>query len=164
MIKKCTFSEVVLLKNGCSFRKWINTGETFEIYALWWFVFFESFFRYWTPPAERKAWKNCGCRTFSSIGTAFYHLGTLACGSLIIGIIRFITAILNRVEKTLKKYNNDLTKCLFCMCKCCLWCLEKFMKYINRNAYIICAIRSTNFCSSAKQAFSLLMRNPVSWF
>ena len=93
---------------------------------------FESFFRYWTPPAEKSAWKNCGCRTFSSIGTAFYHLGTLAFGSLIIGIIRFIQSILNRVEKTLGKYNNDLTKCLLCMCKCCLWCLEKFMKFLNR--------------------------------
>ena len=27
------------------------------------------------------------------------------------------------------------------MCKCCLWCLEKFMRFINRNAYIVCAIK-----------------------
>ena len=47
------------------------------------------------------------------------------------------------------------------MCKCCLWCLEKFMRFINRNAYIMCAIKSTNFCKSAQSAFNLLMRNLV---
>jgi len=101
------------------------------------------------------------CAIFSNIATAFFHLGTIAFGSLIIGIIRFIQAILNRIEKTLKRHNNDLTKCLLCVCKCCLWCLEKFMRFINRNAYIMCAIKSTNFCVSAKDAFSLLMRNVV---
>ena len=90
-----------------------------------------------------------------------YHLGTIAFGSLIIGIIRFIRAVIQYVENKLKAYNNDLTRCLFCVCKCCLWCLEKFMRFINRNAYIMCAIKSTNFCVSAKDAFSLLMRNIV---
>jgi len=35
------------------------------------------------------------------------------------------------------------------------------MRFINRNAYIVCAIRSSNFCSSAKHAFDLLIRNLV---
>merc|ERR1711976_997346 len=60
-----------------------------------------------------------------------------------------------------KKFNNDLTRCLIWCCKCCLWCLEKFMRFINRNAYIMCAMKSTNFCKSAKDAFNLLMRNLV---
>ena len=35
------------------------------------------------------------------------------------------------------------------------------MRFINRNAYIMCAIKNTNFCKSAKSAFSLIMRNLV---
>ena len=89
----------------------------------------------------------------------FYHLGTVALGSFIIAVIRMIRTIVSYVESKLKMYNNDLTRCLICLCKCCLWCLEKFMRFINRNAYIMCAIKSTNFCTSAKDAFSLLMRN-----
>jgi len=112
---------------------------------------------YWT---HDKSTLPC-CSILANIGKAFFHLGTIAFGSLIIGIIRFIQAILNRIEKTLNRHNNDLTKCLLCVCKCCLWCLEKFMRFINRNAYIMCAIKSTNFCVSAKDAFSLLMRNVV---
>merc|ERR1712059_85702 len=60
-----------------------------------------------------------------------------------------------------RKYTNDLTKCIVKCCKCCLWCLEKFMRFINRNTYIMCAVKSTNFCVSAKNAFNLLMRNLV---
>ena len=35
------------------------------------------------------------------------------------------------------------------------------MRFINRNAYIMCATKSTNFCKSARDAFNLLMRNLV---
>ena len=27
------------------------------------------------------------------------------------------------------------------MCKCCLWCLEKFVRFLNKNAYIMCAMK-----------------------
>jgi len=143
-------------------KAWYNLFAFFWtmefITALGEFVLAGTFSQwYWT---HNKSDLPC-CTVFSNIGKAFFHIGTIAFGSLIIGIIRFIQAILNRIEKTLKKYNNDLTKCLLCCCKCCLWCLEKFMRFINRNAYIMCAMKSTNFCVSAKDAFSLLMRNMV---
>ena len=32
-------------------------------------------------------------------------------------------------------------RCLLKCCQCCLWCLEKFMRFINRNAYIMCAVK-----------------------
>merc|ERR1711928_63231 len=95
------------------------------------------------------------------MGASVFHLGTVAFGSLILAIIRTIKTILEYIEKKCKKFNNDLTKCLLKCCQCCLWCLEKFMRFINRNAYIMCAVKSTNFCSSAKDAFNLLMRNLV---
>jgi choline transporter-like protein 2/4/5 len=85
----------------------------------------------------------------------------VAFGSLIIAIIRMVRTVLEYVEKKCNKFNNDLTKCLLKCCQCCLWCLEKFMRFLNRNAYIMCAVKSTNFCKSAKDAFSLLMRNLV---
>lgn len=39
--------------------------------------------------------------------------------------------------------------------------LEKFMRYINRNAYVVCAIYGRNFCTSARDAFFLLLRNVI---
>merc|ERR1719427_1863701 len=90
-----------------------------------------------------------------------FHLGTIAFGSLLIAIIRMIRTMLEYIERKCKRFNNDLTRCLIWTCKCCLWCLEKFMRFINRNAYIMCAVKNTNFCKSAKEAFNLLMRNLV---
>jgi len=39
--------------------------------------------------------------------------------------------------------------------------LEKFLKFLNKNAYIMIAVHGKNFCTSAKNAFFLLMRNIV---
>lgn len=99
----------------------------------------------------------------SSIGrTLRYHMGSLAFGSLLIAIIQMIRAALEYVEYKLKHAGQDpgkavkfLLKCL----KCCFWCLEKCMKFLNRNAYIMIAVYGKNFCASAKNAFFLLMRN-----
>ncbi|XP_022835299.1 CTL-like protein 2 isoform X3 [Spodoptera litura] len=91
--------------------------------------------------------------------TVRYHLGTVAFGSLIIAIVRVIRVILEYIDQKLKKFDNPLTKCLMCLCKCFCWCLENFLKFINKNAYIMCAVHGQNFCTSARDAFSLLMRN-----
>lgn len=88
-----------------------------------------------------------------------YHLGTLAFGSLIITICRIIRVILEFIDQKLKKYDNEVTKCLLCCCKCFFWCLEKFLRFLNKNAYIMCAIHGKPFCTSARDAFNLLMRN-----
>ncbi|XP_058466253.1 choline transporter-like 2 isoform X3 [Malaya genurostris] len=91
--------------------------------------------------------------------TVRYHLGTLAFGSLIIAICKIIRAMLEYIDHKLKKYDNGVVKAVLCCCKCCFWCLESFLKFLNTNAYIMCAIHGKNFCSSAKDAFSLLARN-----
>merc|ERR1712156_619936 len=115
---------------------------------------------YWSNDNDKSYMPSCvlGSALWNA---TIYHLGTVAFGSLILAIIRTIKTILEYVEKKCKKFNNDLTKCLLKGCQCCLWCLEKFMRFINRNAYIMCAIKNTNFCKSVKDAFNLLMRNLV---
>ncbi|XP_026323831.1 CTL-like protein 2 isoform X3 [Hyposmocoma kahamanoa] len=93
--------------------------------------------------------------------TLRYHLGTVAFGALIIAIVRVIRVILEYIDHKLKKFDNPFTRCVMCFCKCCFWCLEGFLKFINKNAYIMCAVHGKSFCTSARDAFSLLMRNIV---
>ncbi|XP_033634206.1 choline transporter-like protein 4 [Asterias rubens] len=90
-----------------------------------------------------------------------YHLGSLAFGSLIVTIVQFIRIILEYVEKKLKgsSLDNCISRFILCCCHCLFWCLEKFIRYINRNAYIEIAIYGRSFCAAAKDAFFLLMRN-----
>lgn len=91
--------------------------------------------------------------------TIRFHLGTLAFGSLILTICRIIRLVLEYIDQKLKKYNNELTRAILCCCRCFFLCLENFLKFLNRNAYIMTAIHGKNFCTSAKDAFNLLMRN-----
>ncbi|KAF4528128.1 hypothetical protein B566_EDAN016331, partial [Ephemera danica] len=78
-------------------------------------------------------------RTDPYIG--WYHLGTLAFGSLIITICRMIRLVLEYIDQKLKKYADyQIVKFIMCCCKCCFWCLEKFLLFLNRNAYIMCAV------------------------
>ncbi|GBP87263.1 CTL-like protein 2 [Eumeta japonica] len=93
--------------------------------------------------------------------TIRYHLGTVAFGALIITIVRIIRLMLEYIDQKLKKFDNPFTRCVLCLCKCCFLCLENFLKFINKNAYIMCAVHGNNFCKSARDAFSLLMRNIV---
>ena len=90
-----------------------------------------------------------------------YHLGTLAFGSLIIAIVQMIRIMLEYVDRKLKNNENEVTKFIMKCLKCFFWCLEKFLKFINRNAYIMCAVHGRHFCASAKKAFMLILENCV---
>uniref|UniRef100_UPI00358ECE7D choline transporter-like protein 5 isoform X3 n=1 Tax=Myxine glutinosa TaxID=7769 RepID=UPI00358ECE7D len=90
-----------------------------------------------------------------------YHVGSLAFGSFILAIVQLIRVLLEYIDHRLHVSENKVAKFIMCCLKCCFWCLEKFVKFLNRNAYIMVAIYGTNFCRSAKNAFCLLMRNVV---
>ncbi|XP_072240508.1 choline transporter-like protein 2 isoform X2 [Leuresthes tenuis] len=99
---------------------------------------------------------------FSSLGRALrYHTGSLAFGSLILSLVQVIRVILEYLDHKLKGAQNKFAKFLLSCMKCCFWCLEKCIKFLNRNAYIMIAIYGKNFCTSARDAFFLLMRNVV---
>lgn len=124
------FSEMVL---GGVFAKWYWTWDKKHVPSGWIFT--------------------------SLINTTVYHLGTIAFGSLIISITRIIRGILSYLDKKLRKYENGLVRFGLRLCKCCLWCFDRFIRFVNTNVYIMCAMKGTNFLASAKDSFHLLMRN-----
>lgn len=98
----------------------------------------------------------------SSVGTTlWYHVGTAAFGSLIIAIIQLIRAIITKLQQKAKQMDSKCAQAILCCCQCCVFCFEKCMKFINKNAYIQTAIFGTSFCTSAKQAFFLILRNAL---
>ncbi|XP_036409845.1 choline transporter-like protein 5-A isoform X2 [Megalops cyprinoides] len=102
------------------------------------------------------------CPLFSSFGRAIrYHTGSLAFGSLILAVVQLIRIVLEYLDHKLKGAQNVFARFLLCCLKCCFWCLEHFIKFMNRNAYIMIALYGKNFCTSAREAFFLLMRNVV---
>ncbi|XP_006146113.1 choline transporter-like protein 5 isoform X2 [Tupaia chinensis] len=97
---------------------------------------------------------------FTAFGRAIrYHTGSLAFGSLILALVQMFKVILEYLDRRLRHAQNNVSKFLQCCLRCCFWCLEKMVKFLNRNAYIMIAIYGRNFCRSARDAFNLLMRN-----
>ncbi|XP_020286444.1 choline transporter-like protein 1 isoform X2 [Pseudomyrmex gracilis] len=88
-----------------------------------------------------------------------YHLGTVAFGALIIGIVRIIRAMISFTQKHLKQYDNAFVNAILWCCQCCLWCFECALKFLTRNAYIETAIYGCNFCTGGRKAFQALSSN-----
>lgn len=93
--------------------------------------------------------------------TLRYHLGSCCFGSLIIAIVQFLRAVLNYIDNKLKplQEKNKLVKYVMMALKCCMWCLEKVVKFISRNAYIFIALTGKSFCAAAKASFLLILAN-----
>ena len=94
--------------------------------------------------------------------SARYHIGSVAFGAFIIAVVRLVQAYLLWLEATSAQYkDNYVVKCLFCIIQCYLKCLESCVEFINKNAYIQIGLFGKNFCSSAYQGFTLVMRNII---
>eukprot|EP00937_MAST-01D_sp_MAST-1D-sp2_P001261 g1261.t1 len=96
--------------------------------------------------------------------TVRYHLGTAAYGALIIAVIETLRAVLAYIQRKAAKASEGsvlqkVVQVVLCCLQCCLWCMKKCMQFINKNAYIQTAIFGTSFCTSARKAFFLILRN-----
>ncbi|CAE7381937.1 slc44a2 [Symbiodinium natans] len=88
-----------------------------------------------------------------------FHFGSLAFGSFIIAVVQFVRYMLLYLEKQAQAQKNRVMALILRVLRCCMWCLENFLKFLNKNAYIQIAIRGTNFCTAAKEAFMLIVAN-----
>ncbi|ENN75884.1 choline transporter-like 1 [Dendroctonus ponderosae] len=88
-----------------------------------------------------------------------YHLGSVALGSLIITIFKIPRLLLMYLHERFtrnKEKGNECASCGLKCCICCFYCLEKFIRYLNHNAYTVIAIDGSNFCKAAGTAFEVL--------
>lgn len=121
---------------------------------------------YWASPspAERRG-KLGRTPVFSSLKrTLRFHLGSLAFGSFIIAVVQLIRALLAYLDKQTQSLQkkNRLVKIIMKTVQCCLWCFEKILKYITKNAYIMIAIHGSSFCTATRDGFLMLIKNLAS--
>ena len=62
-------------------------------------------------------------------------------------------------QRKAKDSGNKLAEMVLACLQCVMWCVEKCMKFINKNAYIQTAIFGYSFCKAARCAFFLILRN-----
>ena len=150
----------------------------YEIRYLWWYHLFALFyidafisaFSQFIYASSASIWYfnhdkgTEGHLILTSFSRAFkYHLGSIAFGSLIIAIVRFIMFFFEKfkqkLEKSMSKKAGKCYKCVLCCIDCCLKCIEKFLEYINKHAYIMISIKGDSFCTAAWEGFALTIRN-----
>ncbi|CAL4060761.1 unnamed protein product, partial [Meganyctiphanes norvegica] len=154
------FKEMVAVKSLVQNMRW------YHIFGLLWFTEFVIACQHMVIAGSIAQWyftRDKGNLSWpiltSSKRLVRYHLGSVALGSLIIAIVKFIRLLLKRVEKWLTGKFGEGCSWALKICQCCLWCFEKFLKFLNRNAYIEIAIYGYSFCKAARQAFTLLINN-----
>ena len=95
--------------------------------------------------------------------TVRYHLGSVAAGSFVVAVVQFIRLVLeyiNRKTKQAQEHNQAL-KFLMCCFRCCAWYTEQVVTFVNRNAYIMIAVKGTGYCPSAMRAVALIVQNAL---
>ncbi|OAF67652.1 Choline transporter-like protein 3 [Intoshia linei] len=99
---------------------------------------------------------------FGEIKNIFvYYIGSIALGSLVILIVTIPRFILSYIKETCTAAKNPVAQFLLKCCICCLWCLEKFIRFLNKSAYVIIAIESIHFCGAARKAFQIITSNVI---
>lgn len=115
---------------------------------------------YFTRKDERSCCPKC--EIIKSFGRSLrYHIGSLATGSLIITIMTLIRLAIEYVDRKTKNTQSNIAKFVIKCMKCCFYCLDKFLKYLNRNCYILIAMHGYSFFPSCVRAFGLITRNCV---
>ena len=102
----------------------------------------------------------------ASVGTSlkwalWYNCGSIAFGSFLIALINLIKVIFEYIDKKYRELDEEspIYKCASCAVRCCIWMLDCCIKWLTENAYIQVALSSNGFCTSAWNAFCLMIRN-----
>lgn len=121
-------------------------------------IAFVTVMYYFSEPGNNK--KAPKCATWTGLWwTLRYHLGTVAFGAFIIAVVQLIRVFAAYAQSKIEKSQNDAAKWVGRCIQCYLKYLERVITFINKNAYIICCIESTNFCFACVTAVQLLISN-----
>jgi len=117
-------------------------------------------FSEWYFTAEKDEGNNVSiCRSIYT--TLIRHAGTAAFGSMVIKIVRVLRAptlfIQSRIKKT--RLDNRCIDAIICSCQCCLFFLERYMKFIDRAAYVHTALFGYSFTKGSQESYYLVVRN-----
>lgn len=91
----------------------------------------------------------------------YYHAGSVAFGSFIIAVVRFIKFMFYYLAKKIQKSsgNNKMIEYAVLCAGCILNCIERVCDYINESAYCYQAVTGQSFCKAALNGFLMNLKN-----
>lgn len=114
---------------------------------------------YYTPYVNGRKGHNWFGLVWGYVYGCTVHLGTLALGSFLIALLRYLRLICMILDREAKAEGNVVMHIIAKIAMCCIECFKKFMEWVNKNAYIDVCISSSNFCSAAMHVMSFLAGN-----
>lgn len=93
-----------------------------------------------------------------------YHVGSIALGSLVLSTIwslQVTLAYLQQQAEELKTADNTIIKWALSIMQVLVECFERFVKFVNKHAYIEIAMKSTGFCTGAFNAMGMIISNAL---
>lgn len=89
------------------------------------------------------------------------HAGSIAFGSFIIALVRFIEIVFMYLAEKAEQAggDNQAIKIIVCVGQCILKCIEKIVDYINEAAFAYICVTGDNFCMGAWNGFLLNVKH-----
>lgn len=95
--------------------------------------------------------------------TLRYHLGTVLFGALVIAVVQVLRGVLQWVDEQTKDLQqaNFVLKLLLKCVGCCMYCFERFVKFVSGYAYIYVALNGDSLCTACRATFLLFLNYPA---
>lgn len=146
-------------------QPWAEVAVYFMLFGLLWGVSYLIANKQHTIAVLACDWyfnrfDNWDFSLFTAYGWGFwYHLGSLALGSFFVALLWLVQLILSYFYEKAKTTGQDSS--FYKIALCFTTCFEKFLKYVNRNAYIEVALRDINFCAGVYKSVELFASNAL---
>lgn len=155
-----------------SFEGWRVYAQLYNIFIFLWtygllnavgYLVFSlcCVFWYWSNPGDDKK-PPLGSVCIALSMALRYHLGSLALGAFLVAVVQLMRIILIFISKQAKEKGAEeqpqlkfLMRCLMCL----LACLERLIKFVNKNAYNVMAHDGECFFTSARIGVELFTSN-----
>ena len=96
-----------------------------------------------------------------------YNIGSVLFGSFLIALVTLIRVIFEYIQKKMENVNGEngvsAVKYMMNCVRCCLACFDRFVKYINENAYCQVVLTGENFCTAAINGFLLILKHAATF-
>lgn len=102
------------------------------------------------------------CGAWSS--TFCKHSGTIALGSAIHTLIVVIKILIEIFSNAADSSDNGIVKCIACLARCFIGCVESAVEWLNTCAYAMTAIGGHTYCQGAWGGFMLYLKHLLKFY
>jgi len=114
---------------------------------------------------DKKMWNaphQCLPLSRGYINACMFHMGSIAFGAFVIGVLRIITAIMAYLSRQNDQKGGNVASKVACMaCVCCLSCLTSLIELVNEMAYVEVVMNGRGYLSAAYHVAEVTLKNPI---